>query len=134
MTSAIELLSKILDKDGVKYARSGDERIKVTSNNCETEIIKAYKETGYMVTSDCKIKNDQIKNSSGATAFVENFELLRRRTDELFIFAHSNENTKRAGEVGFTINTKTKYSESQEAEIQCDDNKCRLIKGRNWKD
>lgn len=134
MPTAIEILSKIFDKDGVKYTRFNDEKIKVDSKVCEIDIRKIYKTRGYDITVNCEIKDDLIKRASGAAGFVERFEILRDKTGGLFIFGHSNEEVQRAGEAAFVTTTKTKYPHHQTAEIKCDDDKCQLIKGRNWED
>lgn len=136
MPTAIEILSKIFDKDGVEHTKRiiKDEKIKVGSNRCNIEIIKAYKSPGYDMIVNCDIKDDLIKRNSGAASFVENFEIVRDTNNGIFIFGRSNESVKRAGEAAFTTTTKTKYLHHQAAEIKCDNDKCQLIKGRNWED
>lgn len=136
MPTAIEILSKIFDKDGVKYTKIKDitEKMKIGSNICDIEIAKAYKSPGYDMTVNCEIKNDIIKRDSGAASFVERFEILRDKEQGLFIFGHSNESVQRAGEISFTTTTRTKSPHNQIAEIKCDNDKCQLIKGINWED
>lgn len=136
MPTAIEILSKIFDKDGVKYTKIKNitEKIEIDSNICDIDITKSYKSPGYDMTVNCEIKNDIIKRNSGAASFVERFEILRDSEQGLFIFGHSNESMKRAGEVAFIATTKTKYPHLQIAEIKCDNDKCQLIKGRDWED
>ncbi len=128
--TATEILSKIFDKDGIKYKKT-DDHIKIESSDCSISIQES--DIGYRIDSKCNTETDkEVRSLFGNLKLINKFDITRITPDQLFIKGVESPMGKDVGSISFTLATKREIRHLQTSRINCTYNDCKLTNGEGW--